>query len=60
MGRSRRLLRRDARLLRSVHVGFGQSSPQCVLHGDGHLGNLYIDTDGAPGLFDPLASRGPG
>jgi aminoglycoside phosphotransferase (APT) family kinase protein len=39
---------------------FGQSLPQCVLHGDVHLGNLYIDTDGAPGFFDPLASRGPG
>jgi hypothetical protein len=41
-------------------TGFGQSLPQCVLHGDVHLGNLYIDTDGAPGFFDPLASRGPG
>ena len=39
---------------------FGQSLPHCVLHGDVHLGNLYIDTDGAPGFFDPLASRGPG
>jgi hypothetical protein len=39
---------------------FGQSLPQCVLHGDVHLGNLYIDADGAPGFFDPLASRGPG
>jgi hypothetical protein len=39
---------------------FGQSLPQCVLHGDVHLGNLYLDTDGAPGFFDPLVSRGPG
>jgi len=39
---------------------FGQSLPQCVLHGDVHLGNLYVDTDGTPGFFDPLASRGPG
>jgi len=39
---------------------YGQSLPQCVLHGDVHLGNLYIDTDGSPGFFDPLASRGPG
>ena len=38
---------------------YGQSLPQCVLHGDVHLGNLYIDTDGAPGFLDPLASRGP-
>jgi hypothetical protein len=39
---------------------YGQSLPQCVLHGDVHLGNLYTDTDGTPGFFDPLASRGPG
>jgi len=39
---------------------YGQSLPQCVLHGDVHLGNLYIDIDGAPGFLDPLASRGPG
>lgn len=39
---------------------YGQSLPQCVLHGDVHLGNLYLDTDGAPGFFDPLVSRGPG
>lgn len=34
--------------------------PHCVLHGDIHLGNLYIDSDGSPGFFDMLASRGPG
>jgi hypothetical protein len=39
---------------------YGQSLPQCVLHGDVHLGNLYIDADGTPGFLDPLASRGPG
>lgn len=39
---------------------YGQSLPQCVLHGDVHLGNLYVDTDGTPGFFDTLASRGPG
>jgi hypothetical protein len=41
-------------------VRFSQSLPQCVLHGDIHLGNLYIDRDGTPGFFDTLASRGPG
>jgi hypothetical protein len=40
-------------------VQFGQSLPYCVLHGDIHLGNLYIDTDGTPGFLDTLASRGP-
>jgi aminoglycoside/choline kinase family phosphotransferase len=39
---------------------FGQQLPYCVLHGDVHLGNLYIDTDGTPGFLDTLASRGPG
>jgi aminoglycoside phosphotransferase (APT) family kinase protein len=41
-------------------VAFSQTLPQCVLHGDIHLGNLYIDPDGTPGFFDTLASRGPG
>lgn len=34
--------------------------PACVLHGDMHLGNLYIEQDGTPGFFDTLASFGPG
>lgn len=34
--------------------------PRCVLHGDMHLGNLYIEPDGTPGFLDTLASRGPG
>jgi hypothetical protein len=41
-------------------IRFGQSLPYCVLHGDIHLGNLYIDTDGTPGFLDTLASRGLG
>jgi hypothetical protein len=41
-------------------VAFSSALPQCVLHGDIHLGNLYIDPDGTPGFFDTLASRGPG
>jgi hypothetical protein len=40
-------------------IRFGQTLPYCVLHGDIHLGNLYIDTDGTPGFLDTLASRGP-
>lgn len=31
--------------------------PQCVVHGDTHLGNLYIEADGAPGFFDSLPHR---
>ncbi|CAN7194856.1 phosphotransferase [Phenylobacterium sp. LjRoot225] len=39
---------------------FALQVPHCVLHGDVHLGNLYIDRDGTPGFLDTLASRGPG
>jgi len=39
---------------------FARQLPHCVLHGDIHLGNLYIDRDGTPGFLDTLASRGPG
>jgi hypothetical protein len=41
-------------------VRFSHTLPVCVLHGDIHLGNLYVDRDGTPGFFDSLASRGPG
>lgn len=34
--------------------------PHCVVHGDTHPGNTYIDVDGTPGFFDPLPHRGPG
>jgi hypothetical protein len=37
----------------------GRSRAHCVLHGDTHLGNLYVDPDGTPGFFDMLAHRGP-
>lgn len=39
---------------------FSAQLPHCILHGDIHLGNLYIDPDGSPGFFDTLAARGPG
>jgi len=39
---------------------FARQQTCCLLHGDVHLGNLYVDRDGEPGFFDPLASRGPG
>ncbi|MGE4607717.1 MAG: phosphotransferase [Myxococcota bacterium] len=28
------------------------SEPRCLLHGDAHLGNTYIDADGRPGFLD--------
>lgn len=39
---------------------FTKQQTYCLLHGDIHLGNLYIDSNDEPGFFDPLASRGPG
>lgn len=33
--------------------------PHAVLHGDTHLGNLYIDPDGTPGFFDSVPHRWP-
>ena len=38
------------------HAG---TRPRVLLHGDTHLGNLYIDVDGAPGFFDSLPHAGP-
>ncbi|MCB2078029.1 MAG: phosphotransferase [Novosphingobium sp.] len=34
-----------------------RSLPNVLIHGDTHLGNLYIDTDGEPGFFDSLPHR---
>lgn len=33
--------------------------PVMIVHGDTHLGNLYIDTDGEPGFFDSLPHLAP-
>ena len=31
--------------------------PRCLIHGDTHLGNLYIVEDGSPGFFDAQVAR---
>jgi hypothetical protein len=31
--------------------------PNCLVHGDTHLGNLYEEADGTPGFFDALPRR---
>lgn len=41
-------------------TAYARTLPQCVIHGDMHLGNLFIYPDGTPGFFDSLASTGPG
>jgi len=33
--------------------------PTTLIHGDTHLGNLYIDLDGEPGFFDSLPHLAP-
>jgi hypothetical protein len=40
-------------------ITFAKDLPQVVVHGDTHLGNLYVDGDGAPGFFDSLPGRSP-
>lgn len=38
---------------------FAEDLPRCLIHGDTHLGNLYIDPDGTPGFFDPQPMQAP-
>ncbi|MGF7150227.1 hypothetical protein FHS96_003885 [Sphingomonas zeicaulis] len=33
------------------------AQPRCLIHGDTHLGNLFIDEHGAPGFFDAQVAR---
>lgn len=43
------------------HAGrLSDELPNCVVHGDTHLGNLYEEADGRPGFFDSLARREAG
>jgi len=36
---------------------FARTQPPVLVHGDTHLGNLYIDIDGEPGFFDSLPHK---
>jgi hypothetical protein len=40
-------------------AALGQRTAHCVVDGDTHMGNLYIDKDGAPGFFDAMVHRAP-
>lgn len=33
------------------------AQPRCLIHGDTHLGNLYVLADGTPGFFDAQVAR---
>ena len=37
---------------------YARTGANVLMHGDTHLGNLYIDTDGEPGFFDSLPHIG--
>jgi Phosphotransferase enzyme family len=51
-----RLLEAIRRLARLVDI----AEPRCLLHGDAHVGNLYLDAAGRPCLVDwQLVQRGP-
>lgn len=39
--------------------GLCRSLPVTLIHGDTHLGNLYVDVDGEPGFFDSLPHIAP-
>ncbi|MDO7836386.1 phosphotransferase [Sphingobium sp. HBC34] len=34
-----------------------QQGPLCIIHGDTHLGNLYVEADGTPGFLDSQPSK---
>lgn len=35
-----------------------QTGTMCIVHGDTHLGNLYVEADGTPGFLDSQPARG--
>ncbi|SCW38942.1 Phosphotransferase enzyme family protein [Sphingobium faniae] len=49
-----RLLRDRERLDRALTAfwGVAAAQPQCYIHGDEHLGNLFVEPDGKPGFLD--------
>ena len=34
-------------------------TPNCVIHGDTHLGNIFFEPDGSPGFYDIVPRRAP-
>lgn len=55
-----RLHDRD-RMQNALHnlARFHEQFPRTLVDGDTHLGNLYIDADGAPGFFDMQVNHSP-
>jgi len=40
-------------------ASLSKTLPHAMIHGDTHLGNLYIGPDGMPGFFDSVTGRAP-
>lgn len=38
-------------------IELGESTPNCLVHGDLHAGNLFEEPDGTPGFYDSLPMR---
>ena len=36
-----------------------QQVPNCIIHGDTHLGNVFFEPDGTPGFYDIVPRRAP-
>jgi hypothetical protein len=48
-----------AKLAMNYISSLGDILPNCIVHGDMHLGNLYEEPDGTPGFFDALPHKEP-
>jgi hypothetical protein len=48
-----------AKLAMDYISALGDVLPNCIVHGDMHLGNLYEEPDGTPGFFDALPHKEP-
>jgi hypothetical protein len=44
--------------LRAMDV-LSARTPNCVIHGDTHLGNIFFEPDGTPGFYDIVPRRAP-
>jgi len=38
-------------------IELGDATPNCLVHGDLHAGNLFVEPDGTPGFYDSLPLR---
>jgi hypothetical protein len=48
-----------AKLAMDYISALGDLLPNCIVHGDMHLGNVFEEPDGTPGFFDALPHKEP-